>query len=94
VAPLRHAPERTCVACRQAQPKRQLIRVVRTLADGVQVDPTGKLAGRGAYLCRQATCWELGLRKGILARALKTAVTATDRAMLEAFAADLSPQRG
>jgi predicted RNA-binding protein YlxR (DUF448 family) len=63
--------------------------VVRTLADGVVVDSTGKLAGRGAYLCRQASCWDLGLRRDALARALKTAVTATDRAALEAFAAGL-----
>jgi len=63
--------------------KRQLVRVVRT-ADGVLVDPTGKLAGRGAYLHDRRSCWESGL-SGSLAHALKTELTAVDRKRLEAF---------
>jgi len=63
--------------------KRQLVRIVRT-ADGVLVDPTGKLAGRGAYLHDRRSCWEAGL-KGRLADALKVDLTANDREHLEAF---------
>ena len=63
--------------------KRQLVRVVRT-ADGVLVDPTGKLAGRGAYLHDRRSCWESGLA-GSLAHALKTELSAADRERLEAF---------
>ncbi len=63
--------------------KRQLVRIVRT-SDGVLVDPTGKLAGRGAYLHDRHSCWEAGL-KGSLARALKVDLTAADRERLEAF---------
>ena len=63
--------------------KRQLVRVVRT-ADGVLVDPTGKLAGRGAYLHDRRPCWESGLG-GSLAHALKTELSAADREHLEAF---------
>jgi len=64
-------------------PKRKLVRIVRT-ANGVQVDLTGKLAGRGAYLHDRRECWERGL-KGALAHALKTTLTADDRARLEDF---------
>jgi predicted RNA-binding protein YlxR (DUF448 family) len=64
-------------------PKRKMIRIVRT-ANGVQVDPTGKLAGRGAYLHDRRECWERGL-KGALAHALKTTLTSDDRARLEDF---------
>ena len=46
-----HIPQRTCVACRQARPKRELIRLVRTADSGVEIDRQGKTAGRGAYLC-------------------------------------------
>ena len=60
-----------------------MVRIVRTAA-GVQVDPTGKLAGRGAYLHDRHECWERGL-KGALAHALKTTLTADDRARLEDF---------
>ena len=64
--------------------KRSLIRIVRT-TEGVQVDPTGKLAGRGAYLHDRRSCWERGLRGG-LAHALKTELLPADRERLEAFA--------
>lgn len=57
------------MGCRSVLPKRSLIRLVRR-PDGVQVDPTGKLAGRGAYLHDQRSCWEKGL-KGAVAHALK-----------------------
>jgi predicted RNA-binding protein YlxR (DUF448 family) len=89
----RHVPERTCIACRAAQPKRLLVRVVRTADSRVAVDLTGKQAGRGAYLCRRAECWNQGLRKDALARALKTPVAPLDRAALEQFAASLPSER-
>ncbi len=80
---VKHIPQRTCVGCRTVVAKRQLVRVVRTTG-GVLVDPTGKLAGRGAYLHDRRSCWEAGL-EGSLARALKVDLTANDRAHLEAF---------
>jgi len=80
---VKHIPQRTCVGCREVLPKRTMIRVVRT-PDGVQVDPTGKLAGRGAYLHDRRECWERGL-KGALFHALKTIVNDEERAKLEEF---------
>ncbi len=76
-------PQRTCVGCRAVLPKRQLVRIVRT-TEGVRVDPSGKLAGRGAYLHDRRECWTRGL-KGALAHALKIELSAEDRAALEAF---------
>jgi predicted RNA-binding protein YlxR (DUF448 family) len=84
-----HVPERTCVGCRLQQPKRLLVRVVRTPGGSVGVDQTGKRAGRGAYLCQRPSCWQVGLRKVTLARALKTTIESGDRDALEAFAAKL-----
>jgi uncharacterized protein len=60
-----------------------MVRIVRT-ANGMQVDPTGKLAGRGAYLHDKRECWARGMR-GALAHALKAELTAEDRARLEDF---------
>ena len=71
------------MGCREVLPKRKMVRLVRT-ADGVQIDPTGKLAGRGAYLHDRRECWERGL-KGALGHALKTFLTQADRARLEEF---------
>ncbi len=83
----RHVPQRTCVGCRQVLPKRTLIRIVRT-SEGVQIDPSGKLPGRGAYLHDSQSCWQCGL-KGALANALKTNLTEKDREELSSFMAGL-----
>lgn len=85
----KHVPVRTCIACRQERGKRELVRVVRTPDAGVQVDLTGKLAGRGAYLCRMRLCWDVALQGQRLAAALKTSLSADEAAMLRAFAATL-----
>jgi len=75
------------VGCREVLPKRTMIRIVRT-ADGVQIDPTGKLAGRGAYLHDRRECWEKGL-KGSLAHALKATISLEDAGKLEEFMSTL-----
>ena len=80
---VKHVPQRTCVGCREVLPKRRMIRIVRT-AEGVRVDPTSKVAGRGAYLHDRRECWERGL-KGALANALNTTLSAEERANLENF---------
>ena len=64
-------------------PKRAMVRVVR-LTEGVDIDPTGKMAGRGAYLHNSRSCWEKGL-KGSLAHALKVDLTADDLNRLRQF---------
>ncbi len=83
--PQRHIPERTCVACRSLRPKREMVRVVRTTDGPVQIDLTGKQAGRGAYLCRRRECWHRALRQEALGRALKTELSAADRDTLRSF---------
>jgi len=83
----KHIPQRTCVGCRVALAKRALVRVVRR-PEGVQIDPSGKLAGRGAYLHNLRSCWKRGL-KGALAGALKTSFTPDDRQRLEEYMAAL-----
>lgn len=64
-------PQRTCIACRQMLDKRELCRVVRTPAGEIILDDTGKLAGRGAYLCRNVACLQKALKSRALERALK-----------------------
>jgi uncharacterized protein len=83
----KHVPQRTCIGCRTIQAKRTLIRIVRR-PEGVQVDLTGKLAGRGAYLHNLRSCWERGL-KGPLSGALKSDLTPEDRHRLLEFIATL-----
>ena len=68
------------------------MRVVR-LPDGggVTLDPTGKRAGRGAYLCTSEACLTLAFKKGGLARTLKCQVPGTLEAELRSHFAGLPP---
>jgi uncharacterized protein len=84
---VKHVPQRTCVGCRQTLAKRAMIRIVRT-AEGLRVDPSGKISGRGAYLHDNRDCWKSGL-KGALAHALKIDLTDQDREFLQAYMATL-----
>ena len=84
---IKHIPQRTCIGCRQVLSKRELIRIVRT-DKGVLVDPTGKAAGRGAYVHAIRSCWEQAI-KGPINAALRIELTAEDRAKLKEFMATL-----
>ncbi|GAB4122326.1 MAG: YlxR family protein [Roseiflexaceae bacterium] len=87
----KHIPQRTCVVCRRVDPKRALVRLVRDAEGHVQIDPTGKRAGRGAYLCHDPACWDQALRRKGLERALRIEqVRPEDREALEQFAAALA----
>lgn len=78
----KHVPLRTCVYCRQVRPKRELVRIVRTLQGTIEIDERGKVAGRGAYLCRNRACWEGAIRHGRLEHALRIELGAADKERL------------
>lgn len=93
----RRQPRRTCIACRQVQAKRTLVRLVRT-PEGVVVDSRGKMNGRGAYIHASRSCGTraMGLDrarpgKGRLPveSALKTSLTPADRIRLEEWVRSL-----
>ncbi len=67
---MKHVPQRTCIACRQVRGKSELLRIVRTPSGAVAADATGKLAGRGAYLCRDESCLAQAMKQKKLGRAL------------------------
>jgi predicted RNA-binding protein YlxR (DUF448 family) len=70
----KHTSQRTCVACRTVNDKRELVRLVR-VKDGIaEIDDSGRKNGRGAYLCRRQKCWQEGLKGSRLEQALRTAL--------------------
>ena len=79
---MKRIPQRTCIACREIAGKRELVRLVRTVDGGVEVDVTGRKAGRGAYLCRSRQCWEYGLKSGRLEHALRVSLSGDNRKQL------------
>lgn len=85
----KHVPQRTCVVCRSERGKRELIRIVRAPDGAVRIDPTGKAAGRGAYLCKARSCWQGPALGHKLNAALKTTINDEDLAALRAYAETL-----
>jgi uncharacterized protein len=69
-----HRPVRTCVACRQEAGKGELLRVVRRPDGSVELDRSGRTAGRGAYLHSDPGCIELARKRRALGRALGATV--------------------
>lgn len=79
----KHVPQRTCIICRTIKPKRELLRVVRTPEQTLQLDDTGKAPGRGAYLCRDKGCWQQKeISRKQVEHALKMSITKEDWALL------------
>lgn len=54
----RKVPMRKCIGCMNSKPKRELLRVVRTPEGELKVDASGKMNGRGAYLCKDPACFD------------------------------------
>ncbi|MDR1701352.1 MAG: YlxR family protein [Sporomusaceae bacterium] len=65
-----------CISCQAMKNKRELIRIVKTPSDEITIDPTGKKAGRGAYLCKEVECLNKAVKEKRLERALKHAISA------------------
>jgi len=72
---IKKIPQRMCVGCQETRAKKQLIRVVRTPDDRIEIDPTGKLSGRGAYICPQIDCLQKAIKGKRLDKALQRTIT-------------------
>lgn len=68
-------PLRQCVGCREMKPKNELIRLIRTPENTVCLDKTGKMNGRGAYLCPNAVCFQQAVKKNAWNRALNMQIS-------------------
>ncbi len=68
-------PMRTCCGCRVSFPKKALIRIVRKPEGDVQIDCSGKMNGRGAYLCKNVECLKKARKSGSISRALNVSIT-------------------
>lgn len=65
---------RKCVATQEQCPKKELLRIVKTPEGTIEVDSSGKLNGRGAYLKKDVAAVEIAKKKGALAKALECAI--------------------
>ena len=68
-------PMRMCTGCREMKPKKELVRVVKTPEGEIKLDFTGKLNGRGAYICKSLECLKKAEKANALSRAFSCAVS-------------------
>ncbi len=55
---MKRQPQRTCMGCNTKKDKKDLIRIVKNKENIINIDKTGKLEGRGAYICDNIDCLE------------------------------------
>ena len=67
-------PMRKCIACNENKSKKELIRIVKDKEGHIEVDLTGKMNGRGAYICPNTKCLEMAMKKKQLAKALNVEI--------------------
>ena len=66
---------RMCVGCKEMKNKRDLVRIVKTPQDELVLDDTGKLSGRGAYICRDVACLQKAVKSKGLERSFKMKIS-------------------
>lgn len=67
-------PMRKCTGCGEGKPKKELIRVVKTTSGELLVDLTGKVNGRGAYICKNIDCYDEAIKTKRIARNLEVTI--------------------
>ena len=72
---MKKQPQRTCMGCNEKKDKNKLIRIVKNKDNEIKVDKTGKMAGRGAYICDDINCLEKVVKSKRLERVLDTKIS-------------------
>ena len=71
---MKKIPSRTCIGCGTQKSKTELIRIVKTQSGEIKLDKTGKLPGRGAYICDISECLNLAIRSKKLEKTFETKI--------------------
>ena len=72
---MKRQPQRTCMGCNQKKDKNELIRIVKNKNDEITIDRTGKLEGRGAYICEDINCLERVVKSKRLEKVLEIKIS-------------------
>jgi len=78
-------PQRKCIVCGNLYDKNDLLRVVKNKDLGVVIDETGKLNGRGAYICKNNECLKEVKKNNKLNRVFKQKIDDKLYEELEAY---------
>ena len=76
-------PLRVCIGCREKKSKKELIRIVRTPEDIIEIDFTGKRSGRGTYICPTLSCFKQAVKGKRIEKNLQRPVSPEVKERLE-----------
>ena len=72
---MKKIPLRTCMGCNEKKPKKELIRIVKDKENNISIDKTGKLDGRGAYICNDIKCLDKVVKSKRLEKSLEISIS-------------------
>lgn len=72
---MKRIPQRTCIGCNTTKNKNELIRIVKNKENEINIDKTGKMNGRGAYICEDIKCLEKAIKTKKLERIFETNIS-------------------
>lgn len=71
---VKKVPLRKCLGCEQNKNKKELIRIVKTSEGDILIDSTGKVNGRGAYICNNSECFKKAIKSNRISRSLEVEI--------------------
>ncbi len=74
---MKKMPQRTCMGCNEKKDKKDLIRIVKLPNGEINIDKSGKMPGRGAYICDNIQCLEKAVKTKRIERVLETKIENT-----------------
>lgn len=72
---MKKVPQRTCIGCNTKKDKRDFIRIVKNKENEIEVDKTGKMHGRGAYICDNIDCLEKAIKSKRLEKSFEMQIS-------------------
>lgn len=71
---MKKIPQRTCMGCNAKKDKKELIRIVKNKTGEINIDKTGKMQGRGAYICNDVKCLDSVMKSKKLEKSLEATI--------------------
>lgn len=71
---MKKIPQRTCMGCNAKKDKKELIRIVKNKTGEINIDKTGKMQGRGAYICNDVKCLDSVIKSKKLEKSLEATI--------------------
>ncbi len=72
---MKKMPQRTCMGCNVKKDKNEFIRIVKNKDGEINIDKTGKMPGRGAYLCDNVECLEKAMKSKRIDKVFETQIS-------------------